>query len=159
MVAKNWFIAKSREAAKKNRNESDLFYDLDHEAIRNDPNFMVAPIEDEIEEQEKWIEFYKAMDLWKGQLKKKNELQVLEAIIILMKNCDLVSIYNKKAVYLYLRELTGLTTKQIVVNLKKIKALYTEWCAEYYSTGESRYEEDGSDRRGDPKRPARSGSA
>lgn len=145
MVAKNWFIAKTREAAKRNRNESDLFYDLDHEAIRNDPNFMVSPYEEAVEEKEKWMEFYKAMDSWRGQLKKKNERQVLEAIIFLLKNSELVTIYNKKAVYLYLRELTGLTTKQIVVNLKKIKALYAEWYEEYYSTGETNNEE-GTDR-------------
>ena len=140
MVAKNWFIAKSREASKKSRNESDLFYDLDHENVKNDPNFMVAPHEDAIEEKEKWLQFYKAMDGWRNQLKKKNERQVLEAIIFLMKNSELVTIYNKKAVYLYLRELTGLTTKQIVVNLKKIKVLYSEWCQKYYETGETSHE-------------------
>jgi hypothetical protein len=157
MVAKNWFIAKSREAAKKNRNESELFYDLDHEAVRNDPNFMIAPHEEAVEDKEKWLEFYKAMDIWRDKLKKKNERQVLEAIIFLMKNSELVTIYNKKAVYLYLRELTGLTTKQIVVNLKKIKALYDEWYELYYSTGETSYEE-GIDRRSDRERTARSGT-
>lgn len=156
MVAKNWFINKSKEYAKKSKNESDLFYDLDHEAARSDPNFMVAPVEEHIEEREKWIQFYKAMDSWRGQLKKKNERQVLEAIIFVFKNCDMVTIYNKKAVYLYLRELTGLTTKQIVVNLKKIRALYEEWCDEYYTTGETTYDhedEDGFDRRGNRERP------
>lgn len=149
MVAKNWFIAKSREAAKKSRNESDLFYDLDHEAVKNDPNFMIAPHEEAVEEKEKWLEFYKAMDSWRNELTKKNERQVLEAIIFLMKNSELVTIYNKKAVYLYLRELTGLTTKQIVVNLKKIKGLYAAWYEKYYATGESDHEEGtvrGSDR-------------
>ena len=137
MVAKNWFIAKSREAAKRNRNESDLYYDLDHEAVRNDPNFMVSPYEEEVEEREKWQEFYKAMESWQDQLKKTNELKVLEAIDYLMKHSDMVTIYNKKAVYLYLRELTGLTTKQIVVNLKKIKGLYVEWYDTYHSTGQT----------------------
>jgi hypothetical protein len=135
MVAKNWFIARSRENQKKNRNESELFYDLDHEAAKNDPNFMVSPHEALIEDKERWLEFYKAMERWRGKLKKKNERQVLEAIIFIMKNSEMVSIYNKKAVYLYLRELTGLNTKQIVVNLKKIKALYGEWYEKYHSTG------------------------
>lgn len=140
MVAKNWFIAKSREASKKSKNESELFYDLDHEAVKNDPNFMVAPHEALVEDKEKWIEFYKAMESWKDDLKKKNERQVLDAIIFLLKNSELVSIYNKKAVYLYLRELTGLNTKQIVVNLKKIRGLYEEWYQEYCS-GETDYED------------------
>lgn len=155
MVAKNWFIAKSREAAKKSRNESDLFYDLDHENVRNDPNFMIAPHEEAVEEKEKWLEFYKAMDSWRDELTKKNERQVLEAIIFLMKNSELVTIYNKKAVYLYLRELTGLTTKQIVVNLKKIKVLYAEWYQMYHTNGENA-DEEGTVRRGDRERKARS---
>ena len=32
--------------------------------------------------------------------------------------------YNKKAVYLYLRELTGLNTKQVVNNLNKLREKY-----------------------------------
>lgn len=135
MVAKNWFIARARENQKKNKNESELFYDLDHEAVKSDPSFIVSPHEAMVEDKERWLEFYKAMDGWRGKLKKKNEKQVLEAIIFIMKNSEMITIYNKKAVYLYLRELTGLNTKQIVVNLKKIKTLYGEWCQEYYSTG------------------------
>jgi hypothetical protein len=147
MVAKNWFIARARENQKKNKNESELFYDLDHEAAKNDPNFQVSAHETIIEEKERWLEFYKAMDIWRDKLKKKNEKQVLEAIIFIMKNAEMISIYNKKAVYLYLRELTGLNTKQIVVNLKKIKALYAEWHETYHSTGatidaEDDYEDD-----------------
>lgn len=137
MVAKNWFIAKSRERNKKVRNESDLAVDLDHESIRNDPSLIVNSHEADVEEREKWIKFYEAMDSWRTKLNKANERKVLDAIIFIMKNAELVTIYNKKAVYLYLRELTGLNTKQIVVNLKKIKALYDRWHNMYYSTGET----------------------
>jgi hypothetical protein len=145
MVAKNWFIARSRENSKKNKNESELFYDLDHEHVKNDPSFMVSPFEAQVEEKERWLEFFKAMETWRDRLKKKNEKQVLEAIIFIMKNSEMVTIYNKKAVYLYLRDLTGLNTKQIVVNLKKIKALYSEWSNGYHTTGESA--DDGDDER------------
>jgi hypothetical protein len=137
VVAKNWFIHKIRERAKQNKSESELYYDLDHESVKNDPNFMIAPHEEVVEDLEKWMQFYSAMDSWKEQLSKASERKVLDAVIFLMKNPDLVTIYNKKAVYLYLRELTGLNTKQVVVNLKKIKELYDEWHEEYLSTGES----------------------
>lgn len=135
MVAKNWFIARARENFKRNKNESELFYDLDHEFVKNDSHFMVSPHEALLEEKERWLEFYKAMDSWRGRLKKKNEIQVLEAIISMFKYSEMIAIYNKKAVYLYLRELTGLNTKQIVISLKKIRALYDEWHERYYSTG------------------------
>jgi hypothetical protein len=137
MVAKNWFIARARENSKRNRNESELSVDLDHEAIKHDPSLIVSPHEEYLEEKEKWQEFYKAMESWRNDIKKKNERQVLEAIIFIMKNAEMVTIYNKKAVYLYLRELTGLNTKQIVVSLKKIKALYKDWYDRYHSSGET----------------------
>ena len=137
VIAKNWFIQKTRERNKRNRLESDLHYDLDHEAVKSDPNFSMTPHEDEVEEREFWVKFYEEMEGWRDKLTKKTERQVLEAVIFLMKNPDLVSIYNKKAVYLYLRELTGLNTKQVVVNLKKIKGLFLKWKDRYYTSGET----------------------
>lgn len=137
VIAKNWFIYKTRERNKKNKLESELYYDLDHEVARNDRNLVVSPHEDEVQEREWWLKFYEEMDNWRPRLVKKTEKQVLEAIIFLFRNPDLVSIYNKKAVFLYLRELTGLNSKQVVTNIKKVKALYDEWYERYSSDGES----------------------
>lgn len=136
VVAKNWFIQKTKEKNKKNRMEAELHVDLDAEAAVSDPSYAVEPYESKVEERERWIMFYEAMESWRGRLLKKTERQVLEAIIFIMKNNDRVTIFNKKAVYMYLRELTDLNTKQVVVNLKKIKALYEEWQDAYDSTGE-----------------------
>ena len=35
-----------------------------------------------------------------------------------------IQIFNKKAIYLYIREITGLNTKQVVNNLNKIRQKY-----------------------------------
>lgn len=140
VIAKNWFIHKTRERAKRGRLESELYYDLDHEAVKSDPSFTMSPYENTLEEREWWKEFYQELDSWRDRLNKKTEIQVLEAVIFLMRNPDLVTIYNKKAVYLYLRELTGLNTKQVVVNLKKIKGLFVKWNDRYCTTGESESE-------------------
>lgn len=139
-VARNWFVAKGKDMNRRAKNESDLFYDLDHENIKNHPNFMISSYESQVEEREMWDQLYKNMESWRNLPMKKNEREVLEAIIVLMKNSDAVSIYNRKAVYLYLRDLTGLNTKQIVSNMKKIRALYDEWYEKYHSTGETGHE-------------------
>ena len=136
VVAKNWFIQKTRDRKKRNKLESELYLDLDHEVARKDPNLSISHHEEFLEYKERWMKFYEAMDGWRSNLTKKTEKQVLEAVIFLMKNPELVSIYNKKAVYLYLRELTNLNTKQVVINLKKIKMLYNEWSEKYEATGE-----------------------
>ena len=55
----------------------------------------------------------------------------MEAIKIIMSEPDEIEIFNKKAIYLYLREITGLNTKQIVNSLNKIRVKYkdfkTDW--------------------------------
>jgi hypothetical protein len=58
---------------------------------------------------------------------KPNERRVVEAIKILMQDPDGIEIFNKKAIYLYIREITGLNTKQIVTNLQKVRMRYLEF--------------------------------
>ena len=55
---------------------------------------------------------------------KDNEKKVVEAVKVLLHNAEQIEIFNKKAVYLYLRELTGLNTKQVVNNLNKLRSKY-----------------------------------
>ena len=52
---------------------------------------------------------------------------VLEAIKILFESSDQIEIFNKKAVYLYMREITGLNTKQIVNKLNKMREKYRDF--------------------------------
>ena len=55
---------------------------------------------------------------------KDNDLKVYQAIVILFESKEEIEIFNKKAIYLYLREITGLNTKQIVNSLKKFRKRY-----------------------------------
>ena len=58
---------------------------------------------------------------------RENERKVYEAIKIVLSSSEDIEIFNKKAVYLYLRELTGLNTKQIVTQLNKMRAKYRDF--------------------------------
>ena len=49
---------------------------------------------------------------------------VYDAVRTLFNSADELEILNKKAVYLYLREITGLNTKQIVSQLNKMRKRY-----------------------------------
>jgi len=55
---------------------------------------------------------------------KENDTKVYKAIIILFESKEEIDIFNKKAIYLYLREITGMNTKQIVNSLKKFRKRY-----------------------------------
>jgi hypothetical protein len=61
---------------------------------------------------------------WKGDFQKESERKVYDAVMILFESAEDIEIFNKKAIYLYLRELTGMNTKQIVVQLNKMRTRY-----------------------------------
>ena len=61
---------------------------------------------------------------WKSLKLKENEQKVLDAVLLLMNDIEKIEIFNKKAIYFYLREITGLNTKQIVSCLNKMRARY-----------------------------------
>ena len=48
----------------------------------------------------------------------------MQAIKILFESVDDIEIFKKKAIYLYIRENTGLNKKQVVRSLNKIKIKY-----------------------------------
>ena len=79
----------------------------------------------QIREHEEFFKFLKnEIDSWEHDKMKENERKVLSAVKILMESCDDIEIFNKKAIYLYLREITGLNTKQVVNNLNKMRLKY-----------------------------------
>ena len=58
---------------------------------------------------------------------KENEQKTILAIEDLMNSIESIEIFNKKAIYLYLREISGLNTKQLVASLSNIKKRYREF--------------------------------
>ena len=62
---------------------------------------------------------------------KQNEKRIIAAVKILLENVQDIEILNKKAVYLYLREMTGLKTKQIVNTLNKMRHRYKYFIIKY----------------------------
>ena len=79
------------------------------------------------EKEEFWVSFYQEVDSWDTGTLKANEHKVLQAIKILFESSDDIEIFNKKAVYLYMREITGLNTKQIVNSLNKMRIRYRDF--------------------------------
>jgi hypothetical protein len=61
---------------------------------------------------------------WEKLDLRENERKVLSAITQIFSNIDNIEIFNKKAIYLYIREITGLNTKQVVSGLSGIKSKY-----------------------------------
>ena len=65
----------------------------------------------------------------------ESEKKVIDAILILLHKKEEIDVLNKKAVYLYLREITGYNTKQVVTVLKKVRHKYRAFM-DYWNDGE-----------------------
>jgi len=79
---------------------------------------------DDQEEKQFWSLLLTEVENWQNLKLKENEKKVLDAVLLLMENIEQIEIFNKKAIYLYLREITGLNTKQIVSCLNKMRSRY-----------------------------------
>ena len=79
------------------------------------------------EKEEFWTSLESEMHGWFDKRLKENEIKVYKAIIMLFKESESIEIFNKKAIYLYMREITGLNTKQVVNNLKKFRHKYEDF--------------------------------
>jgi len=129
VVTKNWFIHKVKRTKKRLQTEvfmEDVLNELDENLISEDPSYF-----DKRSEMEFWMSLNSEIDTWDSFMIKENEKKVLMAVRILLDSADQIEIFNKKAIYLYLREITGLNTKQVVNNLNKLRKRYrtfkTKW--------------------------------
>ena len=123
VVTKHWFIHKLKKNSQKNKKEvsyEELIKETIHEDLvtSEDVYFNLR------EQKEFWRSLLTEVDRWESADLKENERKVVEAVKVLLNSADQIEIFNKKAVYLYLRELTGLNTKQVVNNLNKLRAKY-----------------------------------
>ena len=122
VITKNWFIQNVKKTNKERKREltiEDAEKEIDEETdtIPND-------YEGTRENDEFWSHLMNEINSWEKLDLRENERKVLNAIIQIFNNIDNIEIFNKKAIYLYIRELTGLNTKQVVSGLTGIKAKY-----------------------------------
>jgi hypothetical protein len=133
VITKNWFIHKVKKTNQKRKREipiADVAKSLEREYASTENRY-----EKIRENAEFWDFLIKEISAWEEQEEEKNsnsnETKVVKAIKEILKNPDEMEILNKKAIYLYLREITGLNTKQVANSLKKFKvkyrSFYNEW--------------------------------
>jgi len=123
VITKNWFIQKVKKTKRRSKRELNLGdlsveHQLKYASVKMD-------YENLREQREFWKRLEEEMAGWEKMKLKENEAKVLQAIKMLLEDRDNPSlIFKKKAIYFYIREITGLNTKQIVNNLNKLRAKY-----------------------------------
>lgn len=125
VITKNWFTHKAKKQTVKHRRE--INYDTmisESELVSKTPG---SDIEQTKEEMEFWKFLLKETTSWSEGDLKENERKVVDAVNLILNNINEIEIFNKKAIYLYLREITGLNTKQVVTNLNRLRVKYRDF--------------------------------
>jgi len=71
----------------------------------------------------------------KKVFKKQNELSIAYAVLEIFRNSDRIENFNKKALYLYIREMTNCKTQNITKVVNKMKDMQKRIQIEYNETG------------------------
>ena len=129
VITKNWFINKVKKQRKRQQREVD--YDTIPKKHEEEFLSTTESYVSNREEEEFWNLFYEELKSWDASQMKDNDLKVYKAINILFESKEDIEIFNKKAIYLYLREITGLNTKQIVNSLKKFRKKYVNFKSDW----------------------------
>ena len=129
VVAKNWLIIRCRNA-KRNYHRHVSISDMsalnstDRAAVAN---HQVVPAPDEIMEQAVFRdEMFKVIDELSTRVKKQNEVVCVKAIRTVFENVDNLDFLNKRAIYVYIREISGLNSKQLSVAMSRIRKHYKQ---------------------------------
>ena len=125
VITKNWFIHK----VKKNTNKLQREIPYEDAELEIESNF-VDPGDQyyrETVKKEFWENLWEEINSWEVDFEKEAERKVYEAVKIILSSVDDIEIFNKKAVYLYIREITGMNTKQVVTQLNKMRTRYRDF--------------------------------
>lgn len=129
VVAKHWLTIKSKQNAKKSQSyisidNKDAISMHDMETIEGYSvahDGEVLMLEVELKNQINII-----IEEIGGKVKTENEKSCIKAIKLLLTSIDDVDLLNKRAVLLYLREITGLSSKQLSIVLANLKKHYKD---------------------------------
>ena len=129
VVVKNWLICHNNNNYKKMKTHNDVL-DLKHKDVKN-----TSYDDNTVKSQEEKEFFNSIIDYWEENIdkvfKKERDIKIAYSILELMSRVDSIEIFNKKALYILLREISGHNTQHItrVLNVMRghYKNLYTKW--------------------------------
>jgi hypothetical protein len=128
IVAKNYLIAEN------NKNYYHFKRSQDIDAIDAERNIINEKVRvDLIEERRDFIDLFisvveKYLPLF---FSKQRDIQVADSILYLFKTRENIENYNKKAIYILVRERTGVSSQYITNVISKIKLIYASLYREY----------------------------
>jgi len=132
IVGKNYLILyNNKNYAKKKRKADPLEADVDDNILNEFDRQEVR------NEKKEFLDMY--IDHMDRKLltsfKKSEEVMVADAILTVFRRREHLEIFNKKAIYIYIREITGMETTTITKVVKVMKNIFNDCYSEYLETG------------------------
>lgn len=127
VVAKNWFIIKTKQKSQRIKRSVSLD---DPEALSVNEHRIIEdhctiPAQDELLMNEHAAQsVIKLLYEIRNKVKTENEMACINSIITIFENIDDIDLLNKSAILLYMRELSGLSPKQLTTTMQSIKKHY-----------------------------------
>jgi len=138
VVAKNWLIIKTKQKSQKTKKNISL----------DDPSMLSTHEKSIVEEhsvlpsQDSLFDDLRSLESITNILydirniaKTENELMCINSIITIFENIDDIDLLNKNAILLYMRELSGLSPKQLTTTMQVIKKYYRKVKTEHQKDG------------------------
>tara|TARA_B100000287_G_scaffold67084_1_gene58641 strand:- start:441 stop:1208 length:768 start_codon:yes stop_codon:yes gene_type:complete len=130
IVAKNWLILNNNNNYKKYKSHMKL----DAEAFKRN---MAQKSEDESQQDELKDFVATLVPSLETQLttifRKKRDIQIADAVLELFRRRDIIENFNKKALYVLIREMTGYKTQHITKVINVLKKHYAKLQQSYHS--------------------------
>ena len=129
VVAKHWLIIHSR---KKNKRKfrmvsiDDPDNDINIDALFHRNGQYVAPPSMRLEREEKNAEILALFKEIRKRVRNEREVRCVDAIIEIFNRVDELDFLNKRAIFVYVREFSGLNSKQLSMCMSSIRNIYRQ---------------------------------
>ena len=129
VVAKNWLIINSRRNQKNNRRHVSISdpNSLSAAEKMDLANYDVAPSPDDVLIKDNLrTEIMSVLEEIKKRVTGENESACIDAVITIFSTIDQLDFLNKRAIFVYVRDISGLNPKQLSVSMSIIRKHYRE---------------------------------
>ena len=129
VVAKHWLIIHSR---KKNKRKfrmvsiDDPNNEINVDALFHQNGQFVDPPSTRLEQEEKNAEILALFKEIRKRVRNEREVRCVDAIIEIFNRVDELDFLNKRAIFVYVREFSGLNSKQLSMCMSSIRNIYRQ---------------------------------
>ena len=133
IIAKHYLIALNNSTYKRRNQHVEISEEHDEHSIQ-------LQTEDKHHKDAEMHEFLRLMiEFWENNVgkifTKQRDLDIANAVIELFRQTDNISLFNKKALYLYIREISNCRTQQITKIINKMRQYQTNIRKSYIVSG------------------------